>query len=187
MTAHLDNILAFLKELDEQCKFNHPVDLYLIGGGAITLAYDPQNRTADLDFIDPPDNIARKGNENSELAKKYHVYISSLPEIVFSVPGDWRSKSKKLSLKLKNLCVFIPCVEDIVLGKLSRMEPKDFEDIIAITQRKLLNPKSLLERLKQNLKEFKKTEYRNNALLLFNEIFGLKLSFGQGTLKLSKR
>ena len=187
MTAHLENILAFLKELDEQCGFKHPVDLYLIGGGAITLAYDPQNRTADLDFIDPPHAITTKGNENSELAKKYHIYISALPEIVFSAPANWRSKSKKLPLKLKNLRVFVPCVEDIVLGKLSRMEPKDFEDIISLEQRKLLNPKSLLERLKQNLKEFKKTEYRNNTLLLFNEIFGLKLSFGRGTLKLSRR
>ena len=187
MTAHLENILAFLKELDEQCGFKHPVDLYLIGGVAIPLAYDPQNRTADLDFIDPPHAITTKGNENSELAKKYHIYISALPEIVFSAPADWRSKSQELPLKLKNLCVFVPCVEDIVLGKLSRMEPKDFEDIISLEQRKLLNPKSLLERLKQNLKEFKKTEYRNNTLLLFNEIFGLKLSFGRGTLKLSRR
>lgn len=183
MTSQLESIKEFLKELDAQLPLDTSHKLYLIGGAAITLGYDHQNRTADLDFIEPPDVIDQKGGINSPLSKKYHVYTSSLAEINFSVPPDWRSKCQALSLNLIHLQIMIPCIEDIILGKTARLEPKDFEDIISLRDKKLLDTKRLMARLKENKKELKDPAYRNNAKLLFEDVFRLKLAFHKGEIQ----
>ncbi len=184
MTAQLDQIKNFLNELDSQLSFKDPYPLYLIGGAAITLAFDPQNRTADLDLIDPPEAIIKEGGIDSALAKKYRVYISPLAEINFSVPTDWRYQCKPAALNLKNLEILIPSLEDIVLGKIARLEPRDFEDILALHEKNLLDPKKLLKRLEENKKELKEMSYRHNAKLFFQEIFRLKLGFQKGRVKI---
>lgn len=184
MTAQYEQIINFLKDLDSEISSKDKKHLYLIGGSAITLAYDPGNRTAALDFIDPPDILLQKGGPQSDLAKKYHVYISSVPEINFSVPEDWRIQCRPIKLGLKNLEVFIPCIEDILLGKMARLEPKDFEDILGLYEKNLLDPNKLLSRLRKNKKELKELSYRNNAKLLFREIFGRGLIFEKGDIKL---
>jgi len=47
--AEYQRIIDFLKALDN--KLNKRALLYLIGGGAITLAYAPENRTADIILV----------------------------------------------------------------------------------------------------------------------------------------
>lgn len=180
MATELERITGFLQELDKELQFNQPLSLYLIGGGGITLAYDHQNRTADLDFIDPPETIVKKGGENTQLAKKYGIYISPVYAINFSVPDDWKNKCQFLDLSLKNLKIWVASVEDIILGKLARMEPKDLEDIFSLYQLQKLNAKKLLRRLNENIRELKELKYRNNAKLLFKEVFNLKLAFTKG-------
>lgn len=187
MTVQFDQIIKFLHELDGLLVLKGKIPLYLIGGGAITLAYDPQNRTADLDLIDPPKNIIQKGGIDSLLCQKYRLYISPLGEINFSVPDDWRAKCNPLPIAFQHLEIFIPCLEDLVLGKLARLEPKDFEDIFALSEKKLLNPKKLLRRLQENKKELKEITYRNNSKLLFKEVFHLKLIFDKGMPGIGKK
>ncbi len=185
MTVQSKQIVAFLKELDNQLSNKTPLLLYLIGGGAVTLAYDPENRTADLDFIDPPDRIAQIGGEGSSLAQRYHIYVSALAEINFSVPSDWKKYCHPLDIQLHHLKIMIPCVEDIVLGKIARLEPKDFEDIFGMKDKRLLEPQKLLRRLRDNKKELLNTGYRQNTKLLFQEVFQKRLSFKNGELKIS--
>ena len=185
MTMESDQIILFLRELDSHLNFRTPVTLYLAGGAAITLVYDHENRTADLDFVDLPGTLMRKGGQNSSLAKKYRVYLSHLPEISFSVPSDWRTKCTKLPETFSNFEIQVASLEDIVLGKLARLEPKDFEDIISLYESKFLNPEKLLSRLRNNKKELMKLEYRNNAKLLFKEVFHLRLTFEKGCIKVT--
>lgn len=180
MATELERITGLLRELDKALRFDEPVSLYLIGGGAITLAYDHRNRTADLDFIDPPGAIVKKAGEGTSLAQKYGIYISPVYEINFSVPDDWKDKCHFLDLSLKNLKVWVASVEDIILGKLARMEPKDLEDIFSLHELRKLDANKLLKRLNENTGELKAVEYRNNAKLLFKEAFGLKLVFARG-------
>ncbi|OGQ06912.1 MAG: hypothetical protein A3G32_06860 [Deltaproteobacteria bacterium RIFCSPLOWO2_12_FULL_40_28] len=180
MAAELERIKSFLKDLDSKLNFKAPVLLYLIGGGAITLAYDHQNRTADLDFIDPPEKLVNLGGQGTLLAQQYGIYISNVFEINFSVPQDWKNHSKEISLGLENLKIFIASVEDLVLGKLARLEPKDFEDIFSLYDLKFLNSKKILSRLNENSHELKNTEYRNNVKLFFSEVFKKKVIFKNG-------
>jgi len=180
MTARLQNIISFLSQMDRQLEGDEKVNLYLIGGGAITLFYDDENRTSDLDLIDPPDKISEIGSEKSALAQANNIYVSSLAEINFSVPADWREKCHIVNLGLKQICIYVPCVEDIVLGKMARLEPKDFEDIIALRDKGVLHHQRLLRRLRQNRNELKELGYRNNSILLFKQVFNFKLRFRKG-------
>lgn len=184
MTAQYDQIAGFLKELDSRLSFKKPLSLYLIGGAAITLAYDQRNRTSDLDLICPSREIIEKGGRKSPLARKYQVYVSPLEEINFSAPDDWKEKCQSLNLGLSHLTLFVPCVEDIVLGKVARLEPRDFEDILLLYESKKLDPKRLLVRLRDNKKELRDMRYRNNTLLLFRDVFGYKLVFRRGDIKI---
>lgn len=180
MTARLQNIVSFLSQMDQQLEGTERVNLYLIGGGAITLLYDDENRTSDLDLIDPPSKISDIGSEKSALAQANNIYVSSLAEINFSAPPDWRQKCHVVELNLQNIRLHVPCVEDIVLGKMARLEPKDFEDIIALRDKGILHHQKLLRRLKENKKELKELGYRNNSILLFKQVFNLKLLFKNG-------
>lgn len=170
----------FLKDLDKRLSASSHYQIYVIGGGAITLHYDPQNRTSDLDVIEADVVLENVGGKGTSLAKKHGVYVSSLAEINFSVPPDWKKHCKKLTLGLRHLDVYVPMVEDIILGKLARMEPKDFDDIFSLKELGLLLPQKLLARLNENQKELKNLDYRNNVKLMFEEVFGRKVKFQKG-------
>lgn len=171
--------IDFLKALDQKAR--KPATLHLIGGGAITLAYSPENRTADIDAIDVDEEIVRLGGIESELARKYGVYISPLYDITFSAPSDWRSRCRSLDLDLQKLEIRVADPYDIALGKLARLELKDIEDILALTKAGQIEVDRLLDRLNVHLAEVKKfPHYRQNALLLFGDILERPIVFKRG-------
>lgn len=185
MEAEYRQIISFLKELDSLVTRKYI--LYLIGGGAITLAYDHKNRTSDLDAINPAQELIKIGGMQSKLAYKYKVGISPLFEITFSAPSDWKSRCKPVDLNLKNISIFVSDVHDLILGKVARLEPRDLEDIVGLHDKKMINVHTLIERLNKNRKELAaSTAYRNNAKLLFELVIGHKLIFEKGDAKLSK-
>lgn len=174
-----ERIIAFLKDLDDELSKN--IDLYIIGGGAITLAYNPENRTPDIDTVDAEDEIEQKGGQSSSLANKHGVYVSNLFGLEFSAPTGWRERCQKQKLDLRKLSVFVADPYDIVLGKLARYEPKDIDDIQALVKDNYINSATLLEKLNNNLKEVKQSDsYRNNSILLFSMIFGQDIIFRKG-------
>ncbi len=168
--AEYQRIIDFLRALDK--KLRKRATLYLIGGGAITLAYDRENRTADIDAIGVDEEIARLGGRESELAQEFGVYISPLFDITFSAPSDWRSRCRLLELDLQKMEIRVADPYDIALGKLARLELKDIEDILSLTEAGQIDIDRLLDRLNDNLIEIKKfPHYRQNASLLFGDIF----------------
>lgn len=188
MSAEHSAILRFLEELDKQLSSTPPITVYLIGGAAITLAYDHENRTADLDLIDAPQSLEDIAGIDSKLAQKHRVYVSCLDEINFSAPDDWRRYAHSLNLekKLKHLNIQIPTPEDLCLAKLARLEFKDIEDIQGLWLQKKLSPEKVLSRLNQHTKALREIEYRNNAILLFSEIFQKPIVFARGQVKFKK-
>lgn len=186
MEAEYRQIISFLKELDK--KVNKLAAIYLIGGGAITLAYDRQNRTSDLDVIDPPDEITKIGGTKSDLALKYKVGISPLSEITLSAPADWKDKCHLIDLGFKNLMIYVADIHDLILGKIARLEPRDIQDINSLISHPNFNLNKLVERLNENKNEFlNNLTYKNNVKLLFELVFGLKLIFREGQAKLSAK
>lgn len=178
-------IIEFLVELDSVVTKDHY--LFVIGGSAITLGYSPDNRTSDIDTVILDDELETLGGRDSELAAKHGVYLSALHDITFSAPKDWRQRSRRQDLPLVRIVVYAADPNDIVLGKMSRLEPRDFEDIQALFTGESINADSVLNRLNQNLHEVEVSpSYRSNAILLFAEIFGRHLVFRRGHAVLDK-
>ncbi|MBX7149008.1 hypothetical protein K1X76_07965 [bacterium] len=184
MVTEFENIINFLTELDAEIKVQKPIELFLIGGGGVTLVYDHSNRTVDLDFIDPPEIIVIKGGQGSSLALKYGIYVSSVYEINFTVPSDWRQHAKPINQKFKNFVIYVASAEDIVLGKIARLELKDFDDIYSMKDLGYLDEDKILKRLNENLHEIKTQEYRNNVVLFFRDVFDKKAIIEKGKVKL---
>ncbi|KKK78338.1 hypothetical protein LCGC14_2844580 [marine sediment metagenome] len=179
-------IVKFLSALDK--KIEKKTKLYLIGGSTITLTLDRKNRTEDIDVVDVEKKITDLAGKDSELAKKFNVYIHKMYEIDFSAPKDWRDIAKPIDgLSLNNLDLRAADVHDVVLGKFARLHPKDFEDITALNKNGHINIDFLLKRLNQNTKELMNLEYKNNVKLAFELIFGNKIIFRQGQALLSKK
>lgn len=189
MSAEYHAILSFLDVLDQRLYGHGRLTVYLIGGAAITLAYDQENRTADLDLIDAPAILETIAGKESSLAKHHHVYISCLDEIIFSAPSDWRTRARPVILPkpLRHLDIRVACAEDICLGKLARLEIRDIEDIEALFAQRQLSTDTLLSRLNQNIAALKQLEYRNNVKLLFDEILNRPISFRAGRVYFKKR
>ncbi len=171
-------IVNFLKALDGQLK--EQVELYIIGGGSITLCFDKENRTADIDAVEAPEIVLQLAGEDTDLANKHNLYIQKVSDIGFAAPKDWRQKVKLVDLGFKNLKLYIADVHDVVLGKIIRLEPKDLDDIGSLYEKGLVDLNYLLQRLNQNKKELLNIECRNNAKLAFELIFNKKLIFRQG-------
>ena len=177
--AEYQRIVDFLKALDKE--LNKQATLFIVGGGAITLAYVPGNRTSDIDAIEVDGEIDRLAGIDSELAQEFGVYISPLFDINFSVSGDWRSRCRLVDIGLKKLEIKVGDPYDIVLGKLARLEFKDIEDIMSLKEVGQIEVEPLLARLNENLEEVEKfTHYRQNALLLFGDILEHPIAFKRG-------
>lgn len=183
--AGYEQIIAFLSKVDALMK--QPLTGYLFGGAAITLAYDHENRTFDLDLVGANSEMIASFGSNSELAQKYHVYLSDLPEINLAIPQGWRLRAKTLAVGLKLITLKAADPYDIFISKLPRLEPKDIEDMQSLIKNGYVRVEKLLKELNKNIKEFKvNPAYLNNVKLAFLLCFSKKISVKQGMLVLQK-
>jgi len=176
-------IVAFLQALDGKAR--RKATLYVIGGAAVTLAYAPDNRTADIDVIDATEEVIRLGGEDSDLANEFGLHIQPLVEINFAAPAGWKERCQMLEMDLKKLSIKIADPYDIILGKVARLETRDIEDINAMQAGQAFDPALLLDRLNDNLSEVKNSQgYRNNCRVLF-EMLGRPIVFKRGRAEFS--
>ncbi len=183
--AGYEQIIAFLKEVD--ALMTQPLACYIFGGAAITLAYDHENRTFDLDLVEASSKIISSFGPNSELAQKYQVYLSDLPEINLAIPQGWRLRAKTLDVGLKSITLKVADPYDIFISKLPRFEPKDIEDMQSLVRNGYVHLEKLLEEINKNKKEFKTTPgYLNNVKLAFLLFFSKKIHVKEGILVLQK-
>ncbi|MBI1869577.1 MAG: hypothetical protein HYS07_00110 [Chlamydiae bacterium] len=174
-------ILAFLKEVD--MSLAQPLTFYLFGGAAITLAYDHENRTFDLDLVDTYSQVISSFGPDSKVAQKYHVYLSDLPEINLIISKDWRLRTKILDLGFKFITLKVADPYDIFVSKLPRLEPKDLEDMQSLVEKGYIEATKLLKILNQNLKEVKNTSgCLNNVKLAFQMFFSKTITVKSGRL-----
>ena len=186
MARSYQQIVNFLQELDQ--RLNKKFDLFVVGGGSITLFYDHQNTTLDIDAVEVDARILKIAGEKSALAEKHKVYIQKISEVGFSAPKDWKTKTKLLKdLSFMHLAIYVADIHDVVLGKFARLEARDIKDISGLFKNGHINIDFLLKRLNQNTKELMNQEYKNNVKLAFEVIFGKKIIFRQGKALLSKK
>jgi hypothetical protein len=78
-----DDVLAFLKGLQQQLEPDRQIELYVGGGAAILLAYDGKLSTVDVDFIGQKSGLLLELNKQlgkgSEIHRRTKLYFDVVP------------------------------------------------------------------------------------------------------------
>jgi len=115
-------------------KIQDPSEMILIGSGALLWHAAQQGvetplpeNSMDVDPITASEEVALLAYESmigSEFEKTHGWHVNLMPFAVLNeFPSDWKARAKQ---KLYGrLMVFVPCVQDLLISKLKRGEPRD--------------------------------------------------------------
>lgn len=143
----MNNAERILRCLDSH--LTTPVELVIYGRAAIALGFENPYRqhqnSKDVDAILSVRSIASLENNegfwngqvatNDELASDglYFTHLFNEKEII--IRDGWYERKVPIPLKLKNLNLFRPATEDLILTKMMRNDPEDLADIQFMLER----------------------------------------------------
>lgn len=147
----------FLSELD--AKLTEPVALYCIGGFAVRYFYRMSSwMTGDLDYYSVlpfqcGDDLEKLAGVGSALARKYKLRIHRVT--VNAMPEDFEARSTEMFPgRFRNFHIHAPDPYDMILSKLERNSPKDFDDAQFLARTLSLDPQVLRERYRERLRPY---------------------------------
>lgn len=158
---------TFLKEVDELLAA--PVELHCLGGFVLAAGFSLPRPTADLDYIaaKPAENAASLetiAGRGSPLAKRHGFYFQYVT--IADVPEDYEERLSDLfpgqfsRLHLRGLEV-----HDLILAKLVRNSPVDFEDAKFLAKMGKLEEAKLKQRYEKELRPNLANEARHDLTL----------------------
>jgi hypothetical protein len=140
------DIENFLKALDTE--LSRRTDLIVIGGASLSIAYNLNNMTIDIDLLN---TISIELQDAIKRAKdRTHLNI---PVSTTSVRAEILNMEQRLFnpsnlSDLKYLNVLVPEKYDLALMKAARNEPRNIDDIIHLHAADKLDARTLLERFR---------------------------------------
>ena len=148
-----EELIEFLMEIDNRVRKVKPkgkINIFVFGGAAAVLGYGTPRGTMDLDVHLEYKAIELKllewAGPESELEKKYGIYLQSANLTLMAMAPDWTRRSKEI---LKNtfqiLRVLALGKEDLILSKLSRYNDRDRFDIQFIIENCAVEAKTLIK------------------------------------------
>jgi hypothetical protein len=158
MTFLKEDIINFLKEVDENIENMHKVPVYIMGGAAMLLGYGSERSTRDIDLIltDECKSLLKLAGRDSPLSKRHKGLYLDTP-----APGQYRISEKFEKYAIiyeknifKKLEIYILDPYDIILTKISRLEDKDILDIIHLFKKNRLSMEKLERKFKKSLTTF---------------------------------
>lgn len=176
---------AFLGKLDAQLA--EPMDLIVIGGGALALAWDGQHATPDLDLFEAPKQpfleAYRRLQDDPDFVPIDVARIATPPDdfeerlVPLEAPG-WRW-----------LRLWVPEAHDFALMKLARATSHDLDGVEALHRVLPLDLETLLQRLPEMLRTVTgpPERYRTSFLVLVERLWGtqqaeaLEAKWSEGT------
>lgn len=136
-----DEFQRFLRLVDAQ--LGGPCRIVLIGGGAVSLAYQVEHSTSDLDLWTVSDRKFWGAVARAQEISDIPVQRASIAE----PPYHFEDRLTKLALEgLTRLEVFVPEPHDLVLMKAARAEAHDLDAIEGIHRKVALDLDTLIER-----------------------------------------
>lgn len=147
-------IKRFLAEIDARWTpiGVEPIPLQLIGSAALMLQTDYERGTKDGDVLESRNGpaaikeqlLAPAGKETA-LHKEFRVYIDVVTRAILFLPQKPVFHAVP-HLRLKNFKVEVLDITDVILSKLKRMNKDDANDISAMVEKGLIDPKHLAKR-----------------------------------------
>lgn len=160
-----DKILEIFKELNEELKQSDVSgEICVVGGAAMSLAFNARISTHDVDAIFHPKMDVQIAA--IDVGKKHGLDVDWLNDAVKVFMPDVDPKSKKTILKMSNLLVWAPDASYLLAMKSISARPTDIRDIkFLITKLNLKTAKEVFEIIKHYYPKGKITERTMNLLL----------------------
>jgi hypothetical protein len=162
----------FLNEIDELQ--TAPTQIICIGGFVVTKIHGFSRNTGDLDYIESPSELAAQldaiAGKGSPLHKKYNLYVDYVGALV-TMPINFDERLMEVSFQFKNLKIFIPDVYDLILSKMERNSPKDYEDVHFLAEKYSLGFAILRKRFDEELDFIPNRERHISTLNFWREWF----------------
>jgi hypothetical protein len=152
-----EDLLRFIDAADAKIDFAAPVDIYLVGGAALLLAYGSTYGTKDIDLIGREDDanlrrLAALFPERSGAGGALDFSLHHVNEAIPRLHPIYRQRARVIEpgrwLKLR---VFVLDPMDLVLSKLQRFSPTDRRDIrhLCTAVHQEIDPAELARRLQE--------------------------------------
>lgn len=171
-------IEEFILEIDKRWKTtaHEPIPLHIIGSAALLLQMDYSRGTKDADVLEIeelPENVSEQlktlAGKDSQLAGRYHLYIDLVAAAIPFLPQSPLFHAlDTLNDSIKSFRILTLDPLDVVISKLKTFRPGDLDDIRAVVDANLLDPKELVERF-QSAKEQWLMDARSSALKQYIE------------------
>lgn len=177
MNYNREHFIQFLEALDGELSKN--LQLIIIGGASLSLAYNSSNVTIDIDVI----NKMNKDLEEaiSRAKKKSHLNIPVSTTLVRAeiLHMERRLYTPVELYKLINLKILVPEKHDLALMKAARNEARDIQDIQGLHAKDPLDPEILLMRFKEEVLTLNSGDdsiLKEKFLEMIESLFGSELS-----------
>jgi hypothetical protein len=149
----IEQLLRFLKAIDEQLTEDSKLEMFLAGGAAILLAYDGEIATDDVDLIavrkDLPTWLVELAGKGSALHRETDYYLDIVAPGLFPQEWGWRKRALTVdTLGLKHIELRILELHDLILSKLKRFAGKDRDDIRGLCEREEFSIDTLRSRFR---------------------------------------
>lgn len=158
-------MLQLFKDLNEELKLNDiSGEICVVGGAAMTLAFNARIATHDVDAVfDPKMDIQISA---IDVGKRHGLGVDWLNDAVSIFMPDIKPKSKKTIMKLSNLTIWAPDAAYILAMKSLSARPTDIRDIkFLIAELELANAKQVFEVIKYYYPKGKITAKSMNLIL----------------------
>ena len=148
---------SFFRDLDQIAK--GPVAFHCIGGFVITNFYGFSRETLDIDVVTVcsshnTDELFERSGRNSELHRKYHVYLDRVT-VIDAYPEDYEDRLTEMYPgALNNICLMALEAHDLALMKLLRNSEKDREDVKYLARAGHLSSHTLKDRYEKEMRSY---------------------------------
>ena len=154
MSSESDEIVSFLRKLDNLIPDDQKFDLYLNEGAAILIAYDGTVATKDVDAIGRPEGLLRLLHEHAGKDSRVHVdtglYLDVVAAGLFLSEHGWQGRAHPFGeANLERLRVYVLELHDLILSKVKRFNAKDQQDVEWLCYREELDIEILRERYRR--------------------------------------
>jgi hypothetical protein len=142
----------FLTEIND--RLTAPVQLVCIGGFVVTTIHGLSRSTGDLDLLTAlpvqlREELQHLGGRNSELHRNYHLFVDYVA--VVTMPINFEDRLTEAPFQFSKVRLLIPEIYDLVLSKLERNSPKDYQDVEYLAKKYKLSFATLRKRFDEEL------------------------------------
>ncbi len=168
-----DQLEEFLRAVDDE--LDRKVEVVVIGGAAIALAYASKYGTRDIDTWPLFGQLDEKSCERA--SRKTGLKVPVQPSGVAQGPESFDERLRQVKrLHLRNIKVYVPERHDLAIMKTTRGYTDDLQAVELVHKRTPLDLEKLIERYKETWVTGPRSSFRLSFLALVERLYGKRVA-----------